>query len=256
MSPWLSTRLCPAAPSAGVTDGQLAPSTGANSGSLPPLAAKTACASWALRPNALPCRWQLPQLRPLVPRLRKKGLPASIAPVVLTVPIWPVGSESGTCHPCCRPRGPAVRWATGAPGPARRPGAGQPRPPAPARFRGSSWDSLIFRPSGPRRLVQAVALPGVATGRGAERHSYCALLRGRNSGHLSAVLIFMTHARIPPRGLRVSSDPLPIPSPSASARISSWTPRRTSSGAPAARSSSSASRWTSSCSWPSGRASW
>ena len=87
ISPWFSSRLCPAAPSAGVTEGQFAPSTGANRGSVPPVAANTAWAAWALSPNALACRWQVPQLRPLVPRLRKKALLASIVPVVLTVPI-------------------------------------------------------------------------------------------------------------------------------------------------------------------------
>ena len=53
MSPWFNSRLCPAAPSAAVTDGQLAPSTGANRGSVPPVAANTARAASALRPNAL-----------------------------------------------------------------------------------------------------------------------------------------------------------------------------------------------------------
>src|SRR3954451_10926018 len=98
MSPWFSSRLCPAAPSAGVTEGQFAPSTGANNGSVPPVAANTAWAASALRPNALPWKWQLPQLRPLVPKLRKKALPRSIVPVVLTVPICPVrlGDRKGS----------------------------------------------------------------------------------------------------------------------------------------------------------------
>src|SRR3954453_14738440 len=91
ISPWFSSRLCPAAPSAGVTEGQFAPSTGANNGSAPPVLANTARAASALRPKAFAWKWQLAQLRPLVPKLRKNALPRSILPVVLTVPIWPVG---------------------------------------------------------------------------------------------------------------------------------------------------------------------
>ena len=89
MRPWFNSRLCPAAPSAAVTDGQLAPSNGANRGSLPPVAANTARAASALRPNALAWKWQLPQVRPLVPKLWKNALPRSIVPAVLTVPSCP-----------------------------------------------------------------------------------------------------------------------------------------------------------------------
>src|SRR3954466_13545940 len=98
MSPWFSSRLWPASPSAGVTEGQLAPSTGANKGSVPPLVANTARAASALRPKALPCRWQVAQLRPLVPKLRKNAFPRSIVPVVLKVPICPLelGDRKGS----------------------------------------------------------------------------------------------------------------------------------------------------------------
>ena len=44
-------------------------------------------------------------------------------------------------------------------------------------------------------------------------HSYDAPVRGSNSGHLSAVLIFLTSGPQPPRGLRVSPDPGQTPRP-------------------------------------------
>ena len=76
--PLVQQQAVPRRPVRGGDGGQFAPSTGANRGSVPPVAANTAWASWALRPNALAWRWQLPQLRPLLPRLRKKALPGSM----------------------------------------------------------------------------------------------------------------------------------------------------------------------------------
>src|SRR4051794_13373760 len=116
MSPWFSSRLCPSAPSAGVTEGQLAPSTGANNGSVPPVLANTARAASALSPNAFAWKWQLAQLRPLVPKLRKNALPRSMLPVVLTVPICPVrlGDRSGSALLLAARSGCSVLGAKGA----------------------------------------------------------------------------------------------------------------------------------------------
>ncbi len=74
MSPWFSSRLCPAAPSAGVTDGQFAPSTGANRGSVPPVAANTAWASLALSPNALPSQVAGPAAPPVGAEAPEEGV--------------------------------------------------------------------------------------------------------------------------------------------------------------------------------------
>jgi hypothetical protein len=85
-------------------------STGAKRGSLPCVFSKRSRTSAALSPNAWSARWQVPQVRPLVPRLWKNAPLLLILPRVLNVSMTPVGSGN--------PSGLYARWSlvdTGAP---------------------------------------------------------------------------------------------------------------------------------------------
>src|SRR6266567_9445664 len=63
--------------------GQLAPSTGWNTGSRPSVELKRARRSGGVILQASREMWQLPHVRPFVPRLWKNGLDWSIPPAVL-----------------------------------------------------------------------------------------------------------------------------------------------------------------------------
>src|SRR6266850_5380613 len=65
--------------------GQLLPSTARNTGSMPSLASKRACTCPADIDQPWSTRWQLLQLRPLVPRLWKNAVLVSIGPLFETV---------------------------------------------------------------------------------------------------------------------------------------------------------------------------
>jgi len=63
--------------------GEFEPSTVRNSGSVPALRAKRVCTLRGVMVQPAPASWQLEQLRPLLPRLWKKGPVWSMTPARL-----------------------------------------------------------------------------------------------------------------------------------------------------------------------------
>ena len=154
-------------------------------------------------------------------------------PVVLTVPIWPValGVRKRSPVPWAAASGRSVGDRGARSGSQARRRAAAASVASDTRVGRHGISSLSGREI-PRWLVQAMALPARRQG---ERSGGPFLRRaagGSNSGRLSEVLIFLTHAAQPPsrtpRVVRSSADPT---SPFASARSWSWTARPTSSGA-------------------------